>query len=317
MKKYLVAWIAATFILVLSQAQDQLENPGFEMWDDILIGGNDTIREPVDWSSLKSSDDPALNPLAPVVCKRSTDAHNSNYSVKLTNVLTLVVANGVVTSGRVHPNLNTSLAFMYTDTADGKWNTPFTSRPDSITGWFKYAPQTGDTLEVRTILHRGYGKEPDTTYLGNRIAQSHFRSGVNTGIQWIRFSAPFIYYNNQTPQFILVILNSGNGFNPIPGSVAWFDDLEMIYNSTYESRVNPATSSEYIYALGNQYIVIRGSQPGRYTSSSITDITGRIVWSGPVTSDRIDIGNVSLKRGIFLVSLARKDLILTQKIVVR
>ena len=316
MKKIMVVLVAATFAMSLLQAQYQLENPGFELWDDILIGASDTIREPAEWSSLKTTDDATMNSLAPVVCKRSTDAHNGSYSVKLTNVLTLLVANGTVTNGRVHANLNTSLAYMYTDTLDSHWNTPFTARPDSIAGWFKYTPQTGDTLEVKVILHRGYGKQPDNDYLNNWIALAHFRSALNTGSQWIRFSTPFNYYNDKNPQYMLVILNSGNGFYPVAGSIAWFDDLEMIYNSPQNTLDNSITSSEIIYALGNQYIVIQGTQPGKFSTIRMMDITGRVVWNGHVTTDHVDIAQANLKKGIYLVSLSGKNALRTQKIVV-
>ena len=312
-----MVWITATLLLNLSRAQVQLENAGFEEWDDVLIGATDTIREPVNWSSLKTSDDETLNPLAPVVCKRSTKAHSGNYAVELTNVLSLLVANGTVTTGRVHPSLFTSLAYMFTDTADSRWNTPLTHRPDSITGWFRYSPQPNDTLEVTVVLHRGYGKQPDNNYLNNWIAQAHFRSGVSTGSQWIRFSKSFVYFSDQTPQYALVILNSGNGFNPVAGSIAWFDDLRMIYNSTQAPAFEPDISSEFIYYPDNQHVVIKGCLPGQYTTARLMDITGRVIWSGPVTSDRMDITQAHLNKGIYLVLLNGKNISLTGKIVVR
>jgi hypothetical protein len=316
MKNILMAFVAIVSFLNITRAQNQLENPGFEEWEDVLIGATDTIREPLNWSSLKTSDDVNLNPLAPVVCKRSNQAHTGSYSVQLTNILTLLVANGTVTNGRVHPNLLTSLAYMYTDTIDERWNTPFTGRPDSITGWFKYLPQPSDTLEVLAVLHRGYGKQPDANYLNNWIAQAHFRSGINSGSQWVRFSAPFIYFSDQTPQYALVILNSGNGFTPVAGSIAWFDDLQMNYNSNPAPALEHAVPAEFIYTLDNQTIVLKTDQPEPYTMASITDITGRLVWKGPVSSDHIDISSAGLKKGIYLILLTGRNIRFTSKIMV-
>lgn len=313
MKKYLLLWLAAMCSFIV-RAQDQLENAGFESWDDIAISATDTIREPVDWSSLKTSDNESLSPLAPVVCWRSGIAHTGSYSIRLENIVTLIIANGTVTNGRVHPDINTTKAYMYTDPNDGRWNTPFTSRPDSIAGWFKYIPQGSDTMEVKVILHKGNGKEPDTEYLGDRIAVAHFRSGASAGSQWTRFSTPFKYTSDQSPQYVLVILNSGNGFFPVAGSVSFFDDLTMIYNST--SVKKEVTTAEFLYLQGNRHIVIQGGKPDHYTFVRIFDITGRTVWSGPVTSDRIDISGANLKNGIYVVSLNGNSLILTQKIIV-
>jgi hypothetical protein len=316
MKRILVTFIVIVLLVGISAAQSQLENPGFEEWEDILIGTTDTIREPVEWSSLKTSDNDQLSSMAPVVCKRSSDAHSGNYSIKLTNVLSFIVVNGAATNGRVHPNIITSLAYIYTDTLNSQWNTPFTSRPDSMVGWFKYSPQNNDTLEIKIILHRSFGKEPDEAYIDNWIALAKFNSPLNTGSQWVRFSAPFNYFRDETPQYILVVLNSGNGFLPVAGSIAYFDDFEMIYNSSQTSTDNLRASSGFIYAVGNQYLVIRGMQQDIFNTVGIRDITGRLVWNGSMTDDRIDISSANLKKGIYLVTLVAKSAVYSQKIIV-
>ncbi len=308
----ILLFIIISFSFSFSYTQSQLENPGFEEWEEVLTG----IFEPKEWSSLKTSDNSSLSSMAPVVCEKSTDAHSGSFSVKLTNVSSLVVANGTVTNGRVHPNLITSLAYMYTDTLNEQWNTPLTYRPDSIAGWYKYAPKTGDSLEVKSILHRGFGKQPDDNYLNNWIAVAHFKSNLKTGNQWARFSAPFVYYSDNTPQYILVILNSGNGYNPVAGSVTYFDDIELIYNNTAMLKKQFSVSTDYIYTLGNQYIVIQSQQYEQYKYLKINDITGRVVWSCRITADHIDISQSNLKKGIYLVSLSGNNVMLTQKVVI-
>jgi hypothetical protein len=230
--------------------------------------------------------------------------------------MTLLVANGTVTNGRVHPDLNLSKAYMYSDPGDAKWNTPLTSKPDSIAGWFKFAPQPSDTLEVKVLLHKGHGQEPDQGYLGDRVATALYRSGMNTGSNWVRFSTPFKYISGDAPQYILVILNSGNGFNPVAGSIAYFDDLELIYNSN-SIQDNAINFPDVVYADGNQNIILQSSRPERYNNARILDITGRTVWNGNLVSGRIDISGLNLKKGLYLVSLSGDKAVLTQKIVIR
>jgi len=317
MKRLLFTLISAILLYGLSMAQYQLENPGFEDWDDILIGSPDTIREPADWSSLKSSDNPNLSALAPVVCTRSTDAHSGSYSLKLTNVMSFIVANGVATNGRVHPNITTSLAYMFTDTLNDEWNTPLIERPDSMVGWFKYEPQDLDTMRIRAILHRGFGKQPDADSLTNWIAQADYNSPLNTGDEWIRFSTPFVYKSETMPQYVLVVLNSGNGYLPAAGSVAYFDDFELIYNTPINSVADPEAPFEYIYAIGNRFIVISNMREVRFNSARVLDVAGRVVWSGSVTSDRIDISKSRLKNGIYMVSLESNGKLYTRKIVLQ
>ncbi len=312
-------WTTSLIVLLLAgfaTAQSQLENPGFEDWEDILAGSGDTIREPVDWSSLKTSDNPALSALAPVVTARSSDAHSGMYSIKLTNVLSFIVANGVATNGQVHPDLVASSAFIFTDTLDGQWNTPFTVRPDSIAGWIKYAPQSDDTLQVKVALHQGFGKQPDANYADKWIGAAEYKSPLNTGDEWVRFSAPFVYFSDENPEYILVVLNSGNEYNPIAGSVALIDDLEMIYNPAQStpSRLNNQTG--FIFAVNNQYLVIRGIAYASFQTIMIHDLTGKLIWTGTVTANRVDVSSAYLREGIYMVTLAGKSNVLTQKIMI-
>lgn len=315
MKRILVTFLAVIMLAGISAAQSHLENPGFEAWDDVLIGGGDTIREPVDWSSLKTSDNPQMSTLAPVVCERSSEAHSGQYSIRLTNVVSFFVVNGAATNGRVHPNITTSLAYMYTDTLNSAWNTPFTARPDSIAGWYKYAPQGDDSLQVKVTLHRGFGKAPDAEYTDHWIGMAMYKSPINTGDDWVRFSAPFTYFDDDAPEYVLVILNSGNGFLPVAGSIANFDDLQMIYNSPQNTLKDQETSSGFIYAVDNRYLVIAGMKQARFQSAELHDLSGRLVWAGGVKADRIDLSSASVKKGIYLITLIGKSDVYTQKIV--
>jgi hypothetical protein len=95
--------------------------------------------------------------------------------------------------------------------------------------------------------------------------------------------------------------------------MAFFDDLVMIYNSA--SVKNEVIKAETIYLQGNHHIVIEGGTD-HYTAARILDITGRTVWSGPVSSNLIDIGSADLKNGIYIVSITGISHWLTQKIIV-
>jgi len=315
MKKPWVIAVMAVMLSGITAAQNQLENPGFEDWEDVLIGDPDTIREPAEWSSLKTSDNEQLSDFAPVVCERSADSHSGKYSIKLTNVASLIVANGAATNGRVHPDLNTDLAYMFTDTLDSRWNTPFTSRPDSMTGWFKYTPQGEDSLQVKIILHWGYSKQPDENYATSWVGMAELFSSVNNGEVWNRFSVPFTYLNEGLPEYALVVLNSGDREDPKAGSTALFDDFEMIYNSPQTSIDKPVVPSGFIFAVDSRYLVIKGMRHEEYTNAVVRDLTGKLVWNGSVSSDRIDISSAGLKGGIYLVTLSGRSYVFSQKIV--
>lgn len=202
----------------------QAENPGFELWEDVGLNTD----EPVDWSSIKTSDDSFINGLAPYVWDKSTDAHSGNYSVKLFSAPILsIVAAGAITNGRVHANINPDLGYMYTDINDSRWNTPFAGKPDSIAVWLKYLPQGADTAQVKVILHTGTAKIPDPTM--NNWVGSAFINVPETTNGWMRFSAPIDYLNNTEPEYVLFVVSTA-GTIATEGTIAYYDDFEFIYN---------------------------------------------------------------------------------------
>ncbi|MCD4682737.1 MAG: hypothetical protein K8R86_05610, partial [Bacteroidales bacterium] len=114
------------FVIGIAVFAQQPENAGFELWEDVGLATD----EPVDWSSIKTSDNSIANSFAPYVWDQSTDAHSGTYSVQLINGSVLgIVAAGTVTNGRIHAELS-GVGWAYTDPADARWNTPLTVKPD-------------------------------------------------------------------------------------------------------------------------------------------------------------------------------------------
>ena len=54
-------------------------------------------------------------------------------------------------------------------------------------------------------------------------------SGV-TFDSWTRFSVPFDYYDNRTPQWLFTTMNSGDSTTSIPDSYLLLDDIELKYS---------------------------------------------------------------------------------------
>lgn len=226
MIKKLLFGIFALIFSVAAISQQQPENPGFENWEDVGLDED----EPVDWSSIKTSDGGSLiNTFAPYVWEQSTDAHTGAYSVKLTNIYVSIastVATGTVTNGRIHAEFS-GTGWAYTNSGDSQWHTPFAQKPDSVVVWAKFSPVGNDTAAVKALLHTGDAQIPQadmSTWVS--LAQINIPGEVTT---WTRYSAPFEYFNEDTPQYILFVL-SGGGEVSQENSVTFFDDLELIYN---------------------------------------------------------------------------------------
>jgi hypothetical protein len=166
---------------------------------------------------------------------------------------------------------------------------------------------------VKVSLHKGFGKQPDPDSLENWIGVGEFRSALNTEGKWIRFSAPFEYFSDEAPEFALVVINSGAKLNPVAGSVALFDDIELIYNTT-SSEPLEVEATPFIAVTGSRILLLQHMDPSHYRQLNIYDITGKRVWSVRLDADRVDLSTAGLAKGTYVVSTVGPEHIYNQKI---
>ena len=209
-------------------AQQQINNAGFEGWEEIRSG----VSEPVNWNSIKNTDGgTATNKLAPDVISRSETVHSGRGALKLVNKSTLgIIANGIITNGAIHGDMDKDKSYIYTDAGKTGFFTSFSSRPDSLTGWYKYTPQGNDSAMVILLLHKGNVTLPDHGTRQNWVGGVKLMLPATKSGTWTRFSAPVAYFKKDTPQYLLFALSAGNRKNAVAGSEALFDDLQLIYN---------------------------------------------------------------------------------------
>lgn len=223
--------IYAMFLLLAPAglfAQAQVENGDFEgAWENVA-GAED---EPEEWSSLKTAD--ALTTLAPVVAFQGSgaDCHGGTGCIKLVNISSIVVANGLLTNGRVHADLDPENGYVFTEASDPQWNTPFTDKPDSLVAWIKYLPQGSDTCKLEIVLHEDTapGINPHDGTFDHWAATARYTSGA-TFSEWTRISTPFNYYTAADPDYLLMVISAGDSTSPVANSELWVDDIELIYN---------------------------------------------------------------------------------------
>jgi hypothetical protein len=134
MKKLLLG-ISAALVMVSAVQSQQLENPGFEEWENVIA----EIDEPVDWNSIKTADDPDVANLAPVTFERSTDAYSGEYSLKLNNVNAYgITATGAICNGRFHAEFDINASYSFTDSTDARWHTPSRGGPTALRGGLSF-----------------------------------------------------------------------------------------------------------------------------------------------------------------------------------
>ncbi len=309
---YLPVVLLCLFLAQNSNAQQQMENPGFEFWEDFGIGP-DTL-EPVNWSSLKSSDGGELiNMLIPQVWEQSTDAHSGMYSVKLENLpIITYVAPGTLTNGRVHATFPPSDAFVFTAVDDPQWNTPFTDTPDSLTIWAKFFPQLNDKAHVIAILHTDSAKIVDSTAM-NWIATAHIEI-PNEISEWTRLAVPFTYLNSNTPEHILFAIYSGDAQDAQLGSIMYLDDIELTY---YNVSVNsPNFDHAKMYFTNEKLVIKLGAEDlNKDFTMQILDLSGRVIISSEFLSSDSNEFQVDIPSGVYICKIRNESTEFTQKLV--
>jgi hypothetical protein len=303
--------LALTFLPLVIFGQ-QFENPGFENWENA-----GTVKdEPVDWSTIKTSDDPGISSVAPVTFSRCDTAHTGNYSLRLYNVSVFgIVATGAITNGRFHAEFNLDSSYSYTDPSDPKWNTPFSWRPDSLVGWFKFYPKEQDRAQFKAITHVGECKLPANGTMQNWISMAVFvtEPGV-TYDNWTRFSVPFDYYDDGTPEYLFCTMNSGDSTTAITGSILLIDDLKLVYPP---SGISEHRIAEPFLTEAKDKLIINLKNDDEYINQwfYLVDISGKTLLTIQLDNNQVELPK-NLRSGVYVAVLKGKSQQFSQKIII-
>lgn len=227
----------------------QIANSDFEDWS-----GPDFGNVPVGWHSFESVE---LGSPSWMFSSAQSDKHTScfdedlhegtlgKYCLKLVprNVLNLALANGTITTGRMHAGSTTAsstsnhaqMDMSVTETSNG---TPYyaelSEKPDYIAAWLKFISNDSENpyATISAIITDGtYYQDPENKEYTNVYAKAKNAGIVSNGGKWQRIVVPFTIQNGGiTPKGILVTIST----NATPGKgnendVLYVDDLELIY----------------------------------------------------------------------------------------
>lgn len=211
MRNHIYYFFFLIFAAQYSFCQSPTPNAGFEDWTTITFPTQ--YQVPNNWDELNEE----TNFIGILTCIRDTaNPHSGNSDVKLiTKVVTIFnvtdTANGIISTGRLitSPPYGVDSGIAYHE------------RPDSIAGWIRYFPTAGDSCQIEFDLK---GSNNDT------IGKALFQAGATLS-NWTRFSAPVVYYSGNTPDTSLWLISSSNGFNSLPNSTLYIDDLSVIMST--------------------------------------------------------------------------------------
>ena len=191
-------------------------NLNFETWDVVTQNGI-TYEEPSGgfWATL--------NPLAklngPITVVKTNDKQNGSYAALLeTKVWGDITIPGLLVVG----TFLTQDPFIF----QGK---PYTEKPISVNGYYKYLPQNADTA----IFYAKLSKFNSLKGYQDTIAEASFT--VNSEIsEYQNFSLPFVYNSNDTPDSLTIIFVSsiqGQNFMGQNGSKLYIDNISIVKSS--------------------------------------------------------------------------------------
>jgi hypothetical protein len=211
MKKIILSILSLALIQHVTNAQ-VISNHSFENW--ATTGSN-----PTDWTTSNGIVT-LLGGTSMVVEKETSIVQEGNSSARLTSrFITSPVASAVV-PGVVGLVTINALTRTY---SPGK---AFTSRPDSLVGYYQYTPAGGDHFGVIILLSKWNGTSRDTigmaTYTDNAASTTFNRFGMEIN-----------YRSTSNPDSILLVMSSSGDIpSAVDGSVAYVDNVQFVNKST-------------------------------------------------------------------------------------
>ncbi len=230
MKKHLL-FISAFALAFASQAQ--LINPGFETWtNDLAVptamnpnGGNGITG----WNDYNFFNYSAVGS-SPISVFRCDTAHGGSYSARIrTTIYTPTSYNIYKTWGIpfIGHNYLDTLGIIFNGNVNETTTTfkpgiPFTQNIASLSFYYQYTPQAGDTADFRALL----------VHQRNAVGGGKFWTTTATGSTWQQGTINFTYVSALTPDTLYILFSSSSlDRHPKPGSLLLVDDVSVVLAS--------------------------------------------------------------------------------------
>lgn len=286
-KKLLSITSIALFSFFSVSAQSTVPNGNFESWS----GSNATS-----WNNL--------NGVAPGSCTKATagaDIHGGSAAIILKTLSVFGnTAPGTAATGTIN---------LLAQTVTG--GVPFTSRPDSLTGWYKYAPQGNDAGNIVGIL---LSADPARDTIAVAV---FFPSGTVSSYTY--FKAAFEYRLPDVPAQALFVMASSGATGGVVNTVMYVDDLGVVYNPSVGVDEAAATKEISVYpnpVSENLFVNMAGIQGANL---SVFDITGKKVAQHTMSEKVNNINITALAKGMYVyqVNSSTNEVLKTGKFIVK
>jgi len=219
------------------------------------------------------------------VTQETSDPHSGSSAIKLTSTFIAfanATAPGVASTGTVDA-LNQTIT----------GGQAFTERPTSFSGWYKGAPQTGDSYSFLALLINENS--------GDTVGTAEFSSNATVST-WTSFNAPVNYTSQDDPTILQIILSSSVVTAPVAGSEATFDDLDYEVLAVGTDEYDVAQIKTYPNPVVDQVTFDLGNIG--QANLEVYDILGLRVFSGNITEANRVVDVENLARGTYVYQLS-------------
>jgi type IX secretion system substrate protein len=284
--------------LLSAQSNKATPNAGFEYWTKYSCS-SPYFNPDSSWATIN----PTLCGLGYISCyKDSSNPHSGHFDAQLlTQNVIIQVAPGALTTGKINTG---------NQTIDG--GIPYTLKPDSMIGWYRYTSVSGDNGDCEFYL---FG----TTH-ADTIGKAFFKTPTANVATWTRFTLP-ITYSAGTPDTALWIFSSSlSATSAKAGSQLFVDDLGLIFNPT--TGVNNIADGLNITAGPNPTNGIFSIENNSNAASlvlSLFDVTGRKMNEEKLAAGTNNLNFSGIPAGVYIYSIRNLDnaVVKTGKIVIQ
>lgn len=286
MKKFTLGFL--TLVTFGASAQAPL-NPGFENWENDTIDATVITSNPVDWNTSNNLLLQLPGGIGSANVTQETtmaNVHSGTSAAKLSTLnLGFFMASGVLTTGDI-AYVNNNFAI-----SGGQ---PYTSRPGTLSGWFKYTPVGVDSCRVYAVLTKWNTATSSRDTIGATIW--HNSAAVNT---YTMFQAPIAYQSTEDPDTLLVVaLSSAGMISGGTNSTLWIDDV----NLEFGAGVNAVALNDLrVYPNPTQNMLHLNISSNQHAEAYIFDLSGRLVTSLKVAGNSVDV--TMLNSGQYILEL--------------
>jgi hypothetical protein len=279
----IITMLVLLFVSINSLNGQQVPNGDFESWT-----GSGNYQDPVSWSTPNST---TASLGTYTVTKESTIKQSGSFSAKVqTKSVFGFQIPGLMTLGTFSINLTTMEAKI-------EGGTPFTGRPNTLTGYLQYEPKLGDEGFIGVLLLKQNGTAWDTIGSGSY-------STTSTLLTWTPFTVPITYADPSTPTHLNIIILSSDQNNPQPNSTLYIDNLQFQYPIGLSDQT--ADQAPEMYASNGRIFIQNLPESWGETYVDVFSLDGRLIFRDAIPQGELNYSTPlpeSSQSGLYIVSV--------------